>query len=378
LGQTVLRIGHFLLLGACAIAIAACSSSNNVRKADNAYSPRVVKPGQPVPQGGGSYKIGKPYTIRGVRYVPREQPSYDKTGIASWYGEDFHGRLTANGEVYNMHAFTAAHTTLPLPSYARVTNIANGRSVVVRINDRGPFAKGRIIDLSRQTAKVLDFKHAGVARVRVQYVGRAPLDGEDNWLTTTVRENGTNERVAALDRKLAARAFASDGARGDKRRLKRTAEKAYRGRGNVRMFAQNEPLRATANRRARRNAPPVPKVGIPGETVAPVVQAAAHVAGTGTGTLGTLVVPASAAAERSPVALQNTIDTQGADEAARLASIAPSGAHVFEAGAFRDPQDAHALAARMDSVGTAQIEPATRDGERVFVVRVTVDPYAAN
>lgn len=210
-----------------ALLVAGCSSVN-LRKTNNDYSPRVVKKGQPVPAGGGAFKVGKAYTIRGVTYKPAHQPRYDKVGMASWYGSDFHGRKTANGEVYNMNAFSAAHPTLPLPTYARVTNLENGRSVVVRINDRGPFARGRIIDLSKRAAETLDFTRAGTAKVRVQYVGRAPLDGQDQWLTTTVREDGTNRRVAKLDKEMAARAFASDGVRGANEQNYQMAASTYR------------------------------------------------------------------------------------------------------------------------------------------------------
>ncbi|MGE3308003.1 MAG: septal ring lytic transglycosylase RlpA family protein, partial [Rhizobiaceae bacterium] len=105
---------------------------------------------------------------------------YRKVGAASWYGDAFHGRLTANGEIYDMTHLTAAHPTMPLPSYARVTNMKNGSSVIVRVNDRGPYANGRIIDLSKRAAEMLDYSHAGVAKVKVEYVGRAPLDGQDD------------------------------------------------------------------------------------------------------------------------------------------------------------------------------------------------------
>jgi len=142
-------------------------------------SERVLPPGAQVPKGGGAYKIGKPYRVAGRWYVPREEPGYDKSGIASWYGTDFHGRRTANGEIYDMNALTAAHPTLPLPSYVTVTNLANGRTLLVRVNDRGPYARGRIIDLSRQTARLLGLERAGVGRVRVRYAGRAPLSGDN-------------------------------------------------------------------------------------------------------------------------------------------------------------------------------------------------------
>ena len=112
----------------------------------------------PPPGAGGVYKLGKPYQVAGTWYYPREQPDYDETGIASWYGSQFHGRTTANGEVFDRNAVTGAHPTLPLPSNVRVTNLQNGRSVVVRVNDRGPYANGRIIDLSEKAADLLGFR----------------------------------------------------------------------------------------------------------------------------------------------------------------------------------------------------------------------------
>lgn len=155
------------------------SGTAQKRQVTTSYSPRVALPGETIRRGGGVYKVGIPYRINGQWYVPREEPSYDRRGIASWYGTDFHGRKTANGEVYDMDALSAAHPTLPMPSYAYVTNIANGRTVLVRINDRGPYAYNRIIDLSRRTAHVLDIAERGTSEVRVRYAGPAPLDGND-------------------------------------------------------------------------------------------------------------------------------------------------------------------------------------------------------
>lgn len=120
-----------------------------------------------------NYKIGKPYKVAGNWYYPKEEFNYDRTGLASWYGDKFHGKRTANGEVYDQTLMTAAHKTLPMPVMARVTNLENGKQVVVRINDRGPFVQGRIIDLSSRAAEALDFKSAGVAKVRVEYLGKA-------------------------------------------------------------------------------------------------------------------------------------------------------------------------------------------------------------
>jgi rare lipoprotein A len=177
---------------ACALALVAfglgaCSSNPLAPKSQ--YSRRVVDEGEPVPKGGGSYKVGQPYQLKGKTYYPGEEARYRAEGIASWYGPDFHGRLTANGEVYDMHGISAAHPTLPMPSYLRVTNLDNGKSIIVRLNDRGPYAHDRLIDLSTGAAKALDFHRKGLARVRVEYVGRAPMEGsDDQMLLATLRE----------------------------------------------------------------------------------------------------------------------------------------------------------------------------------------------
>ncbi len=143
-------------------------------------SPRVSNLRSNVKRGGGRDQLGKPYKVRGRMYYPQEDKNYKKIGAASWYGDAFHGRLTANGEIYDMTHLTAAHPTMPLPSYARVTNTANGASVIVRVNDRGPYSHNRLIDLSKRAAELLDYTHVGTAKVQVEYVGRAPLEGRDD------------------------------------------------------------------------------------------------------------------------------------------------------------------------------------------------------
>ena len=192
------KVSHRRLVGAgvltLAVALAGCASQGKLtRKVDPKYgvvaSPRVVEPGQPVPKGGGVYRVGKPYLVAGRMYVPEADTNYRADGLASWYGDDFHGRLTANGEVFDMQAISAAHPTLPMPSYARVTNLSNRRSIVVRVNDRGPYHANRVIDLSYKAAQLLGFQGHGTARVRVEYVGPAPIEGsDDRRLMATLRE----------------------------------------------------------------------------------------------------------------------------------------------------------------------------------------------
>jgi len=184
------------IAGVAAIALTAanCSSSNVRGGIDPKYgvspSPRVVADGEPVPKGGGRDMVGKPYTVAGRTYVPQESPRAGE-GLASWYGAAFHGRMTANGEIFDRDSIAAAHTTMPLPSYARVTNLQNGHSMIVRVNDRGPFHANRIIDVSERAASALGFKGQGTSRVRVEYVGRASTNGsDDRILLASLRTDG--------------------------------------------------------------------------------------------------------------------------------------------------------------------------------------------
>ena len=182
--------------------IAGCSSTTqNSRLADLGSaevdprygvkaSPRVVADGEEVPKGGGGFMVGKPYKIAGHTYVPNEKP-YSAEGTASWYGADFHGRRTANGEIFDRKSISAAHPTMPLPSYARVTNLKNSRSMIVRVNDRGPYHGGRVMDVSQRVAEALDFRSAGTARIKVEWVSRAKIGGDDDaYLLATLRDDG--------------------------------------------------------------------------------------------------------------------------------------------------------------------------------------------
>lgn len=160
---------------------------------------RLVPIGQSAPKGGGHFKIGQPYEINGVHFTPKEDPAYVREGVASWYGALFHGRKTSNGEVFDMERLSAAHPTLPLPVYVEVTNLGNGRSAVVRVNDRGPFRKKRLIDLSDRTAEVLGFKRAGTAKVRVRYLRKAALDGDDTFERDYLSTRGYSQYAPTTD-----------------------------------------------------------------------------------------------------------------------------------------------------------------------------------
>jgi len=210
--DSVLRTARVVAAAATCLALANCASSNKfASRVDPKYgvssSPRVVAFGEPVPKGGGTYRVGKPYVVAGKTYVPEEDVNYRAEGMASWYGDDFHGRLTANGEVFDMGSLTAAHPTLPMPSYARVTNVSNGKSLIVRVNDRGPYHGNRLIDVSNKAAELLEFKGNGVAKVRVEYVGRAPLEGSDDRQLMATLRTGIPAPSPSMVRVASARPF---------------------------------------------------------------------------------------------------------------------------------------------------------------------------
>jgi rare lipoprotein A len=208
----VLRAARGVAAVAACLVLANCASSGKFAggvdpKYGVSSSPRVVAFGDPVPKGGGIYRVGKPYTVAGQVYVPEEDTHYRAEGLASWYGDDFHGRLTANGEVFDMASLTAAHPTLPMPCYARVTNLSNGKSLIVRVNDRGPYHGNRVMDVSSRAADLLEFKGNGIARVRVEYVGRAPLEGSDDRQLIATLRTGVPAPSPSLVRVASARPF---------------------------------------------------------------------------------------------------------------------------------------------------------------------------
>ncbi len=186
-------VGGFSLVIAGGLVLSACSGGSSVSDPFAGKGSPIYKKSGPIPKGGGRRHLGKPYTVGGRKWYPKKDPTYNRVGIASWYGKRFHRRHTANGEWYDMNYFSAAHKTLPIPSYARVTNVTTGKKLIVRINDRGPFVGNRIIDLSRKSANYLRTKNKGTATVRVEYIGPAPLNDKGSHLAAMNRElaNGT-------------------------------------------------------------------------------------------------------------------------------------------------------------------------------------------
>lgn len=207
---------QIILLITLSTFLAACGSSNVRMTADNKL---------PKGANGGVAKVGKPYPINGKMYYPRVQPDYDEVGIASWYGKQFHGKKTANGEIYNMNALTAAHKTLPLPTNVKVTNMQNGRSIIVRVNDRGPFVGDRIIDLSRRAAQILGFTVQGTTKVRIQALnssGKVSKKSRKKKYAQNIKTGNTTGKLA-----IQAGSFRSrDNARSRIRELKNAGIKA--------------------------------------------------------------------------------------------------------------------------------------------------------
>lgn len=248
LGASTRAFPLWRLVGVCAVALTTANCAGNTQKfagggsgsdIDPKYgvkaSKRLYNEGDVIPKGGGRRFSGKPYVVAGKTYVPRDDArGYVREGLASWYGAAFHGRMTANGEIFDRHSIAAAHPTLPLPSYARVTNLSNGYSMVVRVNDRGPYHAGRVMDLSEEAARALDFHRKGTEHVRVEYIGKASVAGsDDRKLLASLRTDGrpagtgSNSPIMVAD-------LGSDHDEAARERFARPAQPAlaYRPRGS--------------------------------------------------------------------------------------------------------------------------------------------------
>jgi len=290
------RLAIVLVAGA---SVSACVTPRYPSRADGRIAP---------PIGQGEYKVGKPYQVNGIWYVPREQPNYDQRGIASWYGDQFHMKATANGETFDMNMPTAAHTTLPLPSLVEVTNLDNGKKLIVRVNDRGPFVDNRIIDLSRDAARQLGYDRAGLANVRVRYVGPAPLLGPGDGLRYAQGKPLATHMPAALA-PLAAGAGSTSGSSDDVMQL---------------AAGPSQPRAMSA-------------VSRPADDV----------------TVSSLPPITGSAISNTPIA------GQGVTASAPV--VAASGLHI-QAGAFSSQANAQRAVAQLSSAGMASIQPLQREG----------------
>jgi rare lipoprotein A len=336
------------LLASCAVAPTPSSESGSKEYfSEKEYgvsaSPRLVASGETVPKGGGRYQVGKPYKVKGKTYRPKEDPNYSAVGLASWYGGAFHGRKTANGEIYDMGELTAAHPTLPLPSYVRVTNLANDRSVVVRINDRGPFARGRVIDVSATVAEMLDFRQAGTTKVKVQYVGPARMDGHDRQMLFASYQ-GPND-------------FGHDTL---------FASKVTRTPKNIVLASLNKPRKGSNPTRSDRS---MDLFGAQ-RVDAPAITAPAFVPTTFTrdDPLGPLILRAGFVSSYAPA--DQASEAQAATEilAERGRSLS-----LVQLGTFGEKANADRVAARFSEFGKVTTRDATSAGRTLHLVQVLVD-----
>jgi rare lipoprotein A len=300
-----------LLAGA---SLAACATPQP-RYASHMPGPGEMSRPAPSSPGGGRYKVGDPYQVAGFWYVPKEQPNYDETGIASWYGDAFQMQPTANGETFDMNAISAAHATLPLPSIVEVTNLDNGRKLKVRVNDRGPFVGGRVIDLSRAAAHELGYDNQGLARVRVRYVGPATLEQPNTGLRYASAGPAKPLYPIRQDAYAAPQPYAAQ---------------PY-GRAPVEPVSQDVPFYT----------PPVPKapVAVAQSTLAPIT--------------GSDLPPLRPAVTAAPIV---------------AASAAAAGVYRVQAGAFSDRDNARRVANSLGMTGQTSIESVERNG--VILYRV--------
>lgn len=319
----LLRTARWAVILMAGASLAACASLTTPTYAINSGPTGHAPPAGAGrgPNGTKATGTNAPYQVGGIWYVPHEQPNYNETGIASWYGDAFNMKATATGEIFDMNQFSAAHTTLPLPSLVEVTNLDNGRKLVVRVNDRGPFVDGRIIDLSRAAAAELGYERAGVAHVRVKYVGPAPLAGP-----------GAGMRVASN----------SGGAFSPRYPIARAGAPAAAA-----PLAPATPL-----------PPPAPPIDDGGLQLA-TFKSPEPVGQTDLPSLG------PARAKPAPMPAPPSKSAAHADPS----PDAPGGFRI-QAGAFSDQENARRAAAQLAGAGAATIEPIERNGTTLY--RVTL------
>ncbi len=336
-------------------------------------------------ESAGTYKVGNPYSVAGVRYHPREDFSHSETGIASWYGPNFHGKHTANGEVYDQNSLTAAHRTLQMPSLVRVTNLENGKSVVVRINDRGPFKRGRVIDVSKKAATLLGFIGNGTARVRVDV-----LEKESRQIAEAAKRGMDTSRMSLADLNKMQPVSATA-----------VAQQQRNDRTPVLVATNNQPQQAryTTVATLRNDAEALPEsLQTPSITVEELAAPGAQVSrGWGNADVRQAkpetVPPPKAAtrAEREQFVQQLELDNNSAsntrtatesmasgqlkdgrfmpDPVVTQQPVNPTGIFV-QAGSFSVQDNAVRLGEKLRSLGSVQVDPVTVSGRQFWRVRV--------
>lgn len=306
------RVTAWIALAVAGVLISSCAELELA-----SHTAKQVKvPGTSTAKSSGAYKVGKPYEIQGIWYYPKVDYNYSETGIASWYGPGFHGRKTANGEIYDQFALTAAHRTLPLPSMVRVTNLGNGRSITVRLNDRGPFANNRIIDLSRHSAELLGFRVQGTAKVKVEI-----LEAESRQLAALAQRGGS------------------------------------RGAASVQTAGSAAPLGPVATSPTAAPVKAAPTVVVSGESLA---------APDGVETAKTPVKTAA----KTPLPARRTITAAPEPDGVVTQTPVPASNIFVQAGSFVRIANAERLRARLSSLGQTRIATAQVGDAQYFRVRL--------
>jgi rare lipoprotein A len=331
---------HILVAGLSLLALAACGSTGG-----SSYS---SSKGASKSQSQGNFKVGNPYKVDGKNYTPQESYTFTETGIASWYGPGFHGKRTANGEVYDQYALTAAHKTLQMPSLVRVTNLENGRSIIVRINDRGPFSRGRVIDMSQRGAELLQFKGQGTAKVKIQVLGeesRAIAEAAKRGVDVSGVEIAMNEGKGLDSRFASNETFAP------------ANDHAYEESDGI-TLASYQPQPAYAQ-----------QGGIPSNFPEPAAGAEfqqGQTASINSVQSESLQAP-SAQPATQPIA-SNTTSIPSQD-LVRTMPVTPTNIYV-QTGSFSSPDNANALASRLQTFGNAQVVTANVNGQVFHRVRL--------
>ena len=305
---------------------------------------------------GGVYKVGNPYKVAGRWYYPKEDYNYVEEGMASWYGEDFNGKMTANGEHYNMNTLTAAHRTLPLPSIVKVTNLQNGRSVVLRVNDRGPYVKDRIIDLSKRGAQLLGYLGQGTTRVRVEIMAKESRELKEAMLTGKVSSDAPDimpEPAPSL--------FESSE---ERRRISEEIQKE-----------DEAAIYGSAGGKEVMSGTYTPT----GKTEEPAVygSAASKDGGVKSGAMGVVSAGAAKVSENNGVYGNAASDPQKGT----VSTVAKSGGYEYvqgyyyiHTGSFANYSLAHKQSVRLKEYGSSHIVPIDKNGQKFY--RVSMGPYS--
>lgn len=357
-----LKIRPLFLVPLMAVAMLSLAACSEVELASHVFKKATWTGTQ---ETAGTYKVGNPYTVSGVRYYPREDFRLVETGIASWYGPNFHGKRTANGEIYNQNDLTAAHRTLQMPSLVRVTNLENGRSVVVRINDRGPFKRGRVIDVSRKAAELLGFIGQGTARVRVEVLekeSRQIAEAAKRGMDTSRMNTVQTAAVQATPVSTRVQPAATRVARNETATLRNDAEFLPESLQTPSITVEELTAPGARNAKSWRSDNAQPR------RQQPITKQPAPVVNNDVIETQSLSAPKTAGTE--PMASGHLKDGRFMpDPVVTRESVAPTGIFV-QAGSFSVQDNAVRLGEKLKSLGNVQVTPVTVSGRPFWRVRV--------